>query len=383
MAPFSPAKDWLALSLVSGLGTRTLQRLSETFGSLQELWLVPTEQLKSAGLREDVIARLRKAPETRSFQMEMRLLGEQEDLALLCPESEEFPALLLEIHSIPSVLYVQGILPQAGELCLGVVGSRSCTRYGQEQTKRLIQEIAELAPQTVIVSGLARGIDTVAHEAALEAGLRTIAVLAGGLQHIYPPENRALAQRITEQGALLSEFPLATRPVAHNFPIRNRLISGLSQGLLVTEAGVRSGAIITAVFAQQQNREVFAVPGRVDSAASGGCNRLISRQQARLVSSGAEILEDLLPDAAQPAVQLSLMQEPSTEKLSEQALTSEQRQLLLLLQDGPQELDHLHLHTGIGPQQLLGILLEMELQGWIQPLAGGHYEKNPSIEIVP
>ncbi len=229
----SPEKDWLALSLVTGVGTQTLQKLSETFGSLSKIWQKSSDQLLQLGLRKDVIERLPKAMDVRSFQMEKRLIESSPNLRLLCPESEGFPANLLQIHSVPAVLYVNGELPDAHNLCLGIVGSRSCTSYGREQTKRLVNELAELVPDAFVISGLARGIDTVAHEAALEAGLRTIAVLAGGLQHIYPPENENLADRICQQGALISEFPLATKPVSHNFPIRNRVISGISQGVLV------------------------------------------------------------------------------------------------------------------------------------------------------
>ena len=140
---------------------------------------------------------------------------------------------------------------------------------------------------------MARGIDTVAHQAALDAGLKTIAVLAGGLNHLYPPENKLLAERIQEEGALITEFPMAVKPLAKHFPIRNRVISGLSLGVVVTEARLKSGANITAAFALQQNREVFALPGRVDSEASAGTNRLISRQHAKLISRADEILEEL------------------------------------------------------------------------------------------
>ena len=226
----SPEKDWLALSLVAGVGTQTLQKLSETFGGLSQVWQKSSDQLQQLGLRKDVIERLPKAMEVRSFQMEKRLIKSSPNLRLLYPEKEGFPANLLQIHSVPAVLYVNGELPDAHNLCLGIVGSRSCTSYGREQTKRLVNELAELVPDALVISGLARGIDTVAHEAALEAGLRTIAVLAGGLQHIYPPENQNLADRICQQGALISEFPLATKPVSHNFPIRNRVISGIHRG---------------------------------------------------------------------------------------------------------------------------------------------------------
>ena len=380
----SPEKDWLALSLVTGVGTQTLQKLSETFGSLSKIWQKSSDQLLQLGLRKDVIKLLPKAMDVRSFQMEKRLIESSPNLHLLCPESEVFPTNLLQIHSVPSVLYVKGELPNAHNLCLGVVGSRSCTSYGREQTKRLVNELAELVPDAFVISGLARGIDTVAHEAALEAGLRTIAVLAGGLQHIYPPENENLADRICQQGALISEFPLATKPVSHNFPIRNRVISGISQGVLVTEASVKSGALITATFGQEQNREVFAVPGRIDSHPSSGCNQLISRNQAKLITSATEILEDLLPSISNKAgIQLSFPEPSKLVQLPRSEFNEQQIMILDILNEDAQDLDNLGLITEGGPQQLLPLLLEMELQGWIQVLPGGHYEKNPSIEIVP
>ena len=173
------------------------------------------------------------------------------------------------------------------------MGSRGCTAYGKQQTRRLIKELSVHVPDIIIVSGLAKGIDTIAHQTALECGLKTIAVLAGGLKHIYPPENKKLAEEITNNGALVSEFPLGVKPLARNFPIRSRIISGLSMGIVVTEARKNSGAKITAAFALEQNREVFAVPGRIDSAASAGANSLIAQQHAKLVCSAEDILEEL------------------------------------------------------------------------------------------
>ena len=166
-----------------------------------------------------------------------------------------------------------------------------CTAYGKQQTRRLVKEISQYVPDMIIVSKLAKGIDTVAHETALEFGLKTISILAVGLQHIYPPEIKQLAEEILKNGALVSEFPLGVKPLARNFPIRNRVISGLSMGIVVTEAHKKSGAKITATFALEQNREVFAVPGRVDSAASSATSSLIARQHAKLVSSAEDILE--------------------------------------------------------------------------------------------
>ena len=374
----------MALSLVAGFGTQALQKFSESFGGLSKIWQKSSDQLKQLGLRKDVIERFPKAMDVRSFQMEKRLIESSPNLRLLCPESEGFPANLIQIHSVPAVLYVNGELPDAHNLCLGIMGSRSCTSYGREQTKRLVNELAELVPDAFVISGLARGIDTVAHEAALEAGLKTIAVLAGGLQHIYPPENQNLADRICQQGALISEFPLATKPVSHNFPIRNRVISGISQGVLVTEASVKSGALITATFGQEQNREVFAVPGRIDSHPSSGCNQLISRNQAKLITSATEILEDLLPSISNKAgIQLSFPEPSKLVQIPRSELNEHQIMILDILNEGAQDLDNLSLITEGGPEQLLPLLLEMELQGWIQVLPSGHYEKNPSIEIVP
>ena len=231
---------------------------------------------------------------------------------------------------------------------------------------------------------MARRIDTLAHEAALAAGLRTIAVLAGGLQHIYPPENQNLADRICQQGALISEFPLATKLVSHNFPIRNCVISGISQGVLVTEASVKSGSFITATSGLENNREVFAKPGRIDSHPSRGCNQLISRNQAKLIISAMDILEDQLPSISNNAeIQLSFPEPSKLIQLPRSELNEQQTMILDSLNAGAKDLDNLSIITEEGPQQLLPLLLEMELQGWIQVLPGGHYEKNPSIEIVP
>ena len=165
------------------------------------------------------------------------------------------------------------------------MSSRGCTAYGKQQTRRLIKELSLHVPDIIIVSGLAKGIDTVAHQTALECGLKTIAVLAGGLKHIYPPENKKLAEEITNNGALVSEFPLGVKPLARNFPIRNRIISGLSMGIVITEARKNSGAKIIAAFALEQNREVFAVPGRIDSATSADANKsdCTTTYQARLL----------------------------------------------------------------------------------------------------
>jgi DNA processing protein len=205
-------------------------------------------------------------------------------------EDPGYPAKLKEIYDYPPVLYVRGNLPVQDEPCLAVVGTRRPTIYGRQVTEEIVADLAR--SKITIVSGLARGIDSVAHRAALDTGGKTIAVFASGLDIVYPGENAKLAQSIMEQGALVSEYPLGVRPKAENFPLRNRIMSGLSLGVLVVEAGERSGALITAHQAVEQNREVFAIPGSILSPTSKGTNRLI-QEGAKLVRDYADILEEL------------------------------------------------------------------------------------------
>ena len=260
--PDTPELQSLALSLVPGLGFRSIQEMLNAGKSMSELLqATPGELVRDLGINSKVANKIASASKASYYVIEKRLIEKSPESRLSCLESEAYPLQLKEIESPRSVLYWKGIEGLAGKPCLAFVGSRACSAYGLKHTKRLILELAEAQPELVIVSGMARGIDTVAHQAALDAGLKTIAVLAGGLNHLYP--------------------------------IRNRVISGLSLGVVVTEARLKSGANITAAFALQQNREVFALPGRVDSEASAGTNRLISRQHAKLISRADEILEEL------------------------------------------------------------------------------------------
>ena len=235
--------QWLALSLIPGLGIKTINYLLESFETINGLFEAQPEVIvQKTGISLEMATRIHRAKESQSFQIEKRLVEQTEGLKLICIESQNYPTRLKEISSSPLVLYWQGTLNQAETPCIAFVGSRSCTAYGKKHTKRLICELARYIPNLIIVSGLARGIDTVAHETALENGLSTIAVLGGGLHHIYPPENSSLAKTIMEKGVILSEFPLKLKPLAKNFPIRNRIISGLSQGVVITESRKASGA---------------------------------------------------------------------------------------------------------------------------------------------
>ena len=328
--------------------------------------------------------RVANAKQSHSFQIEKRILAETPGIQLFCPDSSGFPLQLQHISTPPTVLYWKGNLKDAENPCLAFVGSRGCTAYGKQQTRRLIKELSLHVPDIIIVSGLAKGIDTIAHQTALECGLKTIAVLAGGLKHIYPPENKKLAEEITNNGALVSEFPLGVKPLARNFPIRNRIISGLSMGIVVTEARKNSGAKITAAFALEQNREVFAVPGRIDSAASAGANSLIAQQHAKLVCSAEDILEELsLMSLVPNQQQFKFEQSDSgTRKINPDELGSTQSSILKALNDGIEEIDAIHAKTQIEMNILLATLLELELTGTVENIGGQIYRLAAELDIT-
>lgn len=379
-----PAWSWLALSLISGIGYKKIRELIEHLGSVQELLKTPPEMLVSKfKLSAKLAGLIAKATQTHSFLIEKRIIGETPGIQLFCPDSSGYPLSLKQISTPPSVLYWQGNLEDAESPCLAFVGSRVCTAYGKQQTRRLVKELALAVPEMIIVSGLAKGIDTVAHETALECGLKTIAVLAGGLQHIYPPENKTLAAEILKNGALVSEFPLGVKPLARNFPIRNRVISGLSMGIVVTEAREKSGAKITAAFALEQNREVFALPGRVDSSASSGTNSLIARQHAKLICSAADILEELSLFSAS-TTQLPFDFETTQsglKKINTVDLSEIQKKIVLALNDGIEEIDAIHSQTKIEMNILLATLLELELAGKVDSFGGQIYRLAVELDL--
>lgn len=281
---------WIAWSKVTGVGATRLRRLWEHFGDLGAAWRAGAGELQRAGLDARIVAsaiaeRGALRPEAEAEQLV------RSGVALLTVADAEYPALLRTVEGAPATLYVRGALLPEDELALAVVGSRQVTPYGRQVTLHLVGDL--VAQGLTIVSGLARGIDAVAHRAALDAGGRTIAVLGCGVDVAYPPEHRALAQDIAAQGAVVSEFPLGAKPDAPNFPMRNRVIAGLSLGTLVVEAGTSSGALITAARALEQNREVFAVPGSIFAPRSAGTNALIRRGEAKLITCAGDILEEL------------------------------------------------------------------------------------------
>jgi DNA processing protein len=288
-----------------------------------------------------------------------------QDIRICCVEDDEYPQLLRSIYDPPYLFYYRGNLEIFSRFCLGVVGSRAATNYGKVQARRFGNELASQG--MVVVSGLARGIDTEAHQGALESGGETVAVLGSGLEVVYPPENKKLYDRIAQSGLILSEFALRTHPEPGNFPVRNRTISGLCRGILVVEAKARSGALITADFALEQGRDVFAIPGPINSANSAGTNNLI-KQGACLVSSIEDILTEYglnskieLP----PAQQGELVFDMGKDEFS----------LLQALSHETIHFDTLLGATGLSIGKLSALLLKMELQGIIRAMPGNHYVK--------
>jgi DNA processing protein len=281
---------WIAWSKVTGIGASRLRRLWEYFGDLRLAWEAGLVELQRAGLDT------RAASAAIAERGALRPEAEAEHLArsgvaLITVADAEYPALLRTVDGAPATLYVRGALVPEDELAIAVVGNRQMTAYGRQVTEQLVGEL--VAHRLTIVSGLARGVDALAHRATLHAGGRTIAVLGCGVDVAYPPEHRGLATEIAASGAVVSEFPLGARPDGPNFPMRNRVISGLSLGTLVVEAGASSGALITATRALEQNREVFAVPGSIYAPRCAGTNALIRRGEAKLVTCAADILEEL------------------------------------------------------------------------------------------
>jgi DNA processing protein len=280
---------WVGFSLISGIGTVRFNQLQTHFQNLSEAWNAGPKELKQAGLDSGTVQSIVTSRSVISLEAEMEKL-DRAGVQAIPANSPDYPKRLKEIYDYPPVLYVKGTLSTQDDWTISVVGTRRATNYGRQVTEEITSDLVK--NDVTIASGLARGIDTIAHHSALKGGGRTLAVFACGLDIIYPPENAELAKRIIAQGALVSEYPMGTKPRPDYFPRRNRIISGLSLGVLVVEAGETSGAMITAHLALEQNREVFAIPGSVLSPASIGTNKLI-QEGAKLVRDYKDILQEL------------------------------------------------------------------------------------------
>ncbi|NOZ26991.1 MAG: DNA-protecting protein DprA [Chloroflexi bacterium] len=350
---------WVGFNRVHGIGPHRLRALLDYFGDIESAWHAPADALRRAGLDRRSLENLLTTRSTLSLDDEIARI-ERAGVQVLTWESPDYPRNLLQIYDPPPVLYVRGELTPEDEWAVAVVGTRRASAYGREAARRLSEDLAR--NRVTVVSGLARGIDAVAHRAALEAGGRTIAVLGSGVDVIYPPEHRRLAQSIAENGAILSEYPLGTRPEGGNFPPRNRIISGLSKGVIIVEAGVRSGALITADFAAEQGRDVFAVPGSIFQRGSVGTNRLI-QEGAHPVLSASDVLEALNLEqiAEQAEMRAVVPSDPAEERL------------MAHLGADPVHVDDLAQAAGLPISVVSSTLALMELKGMVRQVGGMNY----------
>jgi len=350
---------YVGFNLVRGIGPARLRMLIDAFGDVERAWHAPADALYRVGLDRRSLENLLETRARVDLDREVRRVAAV-GAHILTWEDEGYPKLLAEIPDPPPVLYVRGELKPEDAWAVAVVGTRRASTYGREVTRRLVSVLAQSG--VTIVSGLARGVDAVAHQTALEAGGRTIAVLGCGIDLVYPPEHRELARRIAAQGALVSEYPLGTQPEPGNFPPRNRIISGLSLGVVITEAGRDSGALITADYAAEQGRDVFAVPGSILSAGCAGTNRLI-QDGAKPVLDAADILQEL---------NLTMVAE---QKEARQALPTTETEALILahLSAEPVHVDDLTRAVGLPVAQVTSTLALMELKGMVRQVGGMKY----------
>jgi len=370
----SEDKYWLGFNLVKGIGPAKVQALLSYFGDIESAWTASDSQLQKLGVDKRARSNLLNARATLDLDRELEKIRSK-NITLLSWDSPEYPTYLKEVDGPPPLLYVVGSLEDIDRWAVAVVGTRRVTPYGRQVTQELVAGLVRNG--VTIISGLARGIDAIAHKTALDLGGRTIAILGSGPDNIYPPEHRDLAlQIVRDRGAVISEYPLGTEPEAKNFPPRNRIISGLSLGVVVVEAGERSGASITAQFALEQGREVFAVPGNVNSPASRGTNRLI-QQGAKLIASAEDVLEEL---------NLSMVFEHTA---AQQALpeTAEEAALFEYLSGEPVHVDALSRATGLSSQEVSSTLTLLELKGIVRQVGGMNYvmirEPEPAYDMAP
>ena len=357
---------WIALSQVKGLGGVSFKKLAAHFVDPTRVFSASAEELQQVpGLDRSVIEGLVNFSGWEQIETEIRRIR-QAEVTIVPFTDVRYPARLRMIADPPPFLYVKGEIRAEDDKAVAVVGSRSASDYGRKVTRDLSRGLSALG--FTVVSGLARGIDGTAHETALRCGGRTIAVLGSGVDRAYPPEHAALYRRISQNGAVVSELPVGTRPMAFNFPPRNRLISGLSLGVVVVEATEKSGSLITAALALEQGREVFAVPGEVGSSRSRGAHRLI-RQGAKLVETVEDIVEEIAPQLLTRAGE----QAKDGRRGLPQNASEEVKKIFHLLQERSLQIDEVIESSGFSPSKVSEVLLDLELQGYLRQLPGKRY----------
>ena len=369
-------KYWIALKSIDGVGSIGFKNLVDAFGHPKKVFSASRETLTAVpGIGPKTAANVKDFNGWHKTEEELELLKKY-DTRLITYQDSLYPRSLLNIYDFPPFLYTKGLLKE-DDVNIAVVGSRMASTYGKFSTQRLCRELA--INGITVVSGLARGIDSAAHKGALTGRGRTIAVLGCGLDTVYPPENQDLYEEIVSKGAVITEYPFGTPPSASNFPARNRIISGISLGVVVVEANEKSGSLITAKLALEQGREVFAVPGSIDSAGSRGTHKLI-KQGAKLIENVYDILDEILPQvdivSKEPSTKAHIVKRNSREekKTQEQPfiekLTETESSIVNVISSKAENVDGIIAATALKSQDVLNILLTLELRGIIKQLPG-------------
>ncbi|MDA1050579.1 MAG: DNA-processing protein DprA [Planctomycetota bacterium] len=356
------------LSLVPGVGPLTRKSLLECLGSAEAVFETAPNILRQVpGVGPKLVRAISDARTNIDVAAELQLCADS-DISLVLDTDEQYPKLLGQIHDPPGMLYVQGEIRPNDGLAIAIVGTRHATQYGLQQADRLAEGLARAG--LTIVSGLARGIDAAAHRAALRVGGRTLAVLGSGLLNVYPPEHRELSRQVIEGGALISECSPHSPPVGGAFPQRNRIVTGLSLGVIVVEAALRSGALISAEHAMEQGREVFAVPGRVDSRNSHGCHRLL-REGAKLVENVDDVLEELGPlFASAPGEDGREVRHPA-----ELQLNPQEQAVLDAIQQEPTGMDEVTAASGLPIHRVLSTISVLEMRRLVRRVSGNQVRR--------
>ncbi|MCD6486810.1 MAG: DNA-processing protein DprA [Syntrophobacterales bacterium] len=364
-------KYWLALKFVEKVGNVGFNNLIEAFGSPRAVFDAPVSSLQKIHRITQKTAR-----DIKNFDNWVRVekeleLADKSNVSIITSDSSLYPKLLLNIYDFPPILYVRGAFSDQ-DINIAVVGSRMASTYGRFTTERLCRELAMKG--ITVVSGMARGIDSAAHAGSIAGKGRTIAVLGSGIDVIYPPENEKLFEKIADNGAVITEFPFSTQPLASNFPARNRIISGLSLGVVVVEANEKSGSLITARIALEHGREIFAVPGSIDSPRTKGTHKLI-REGAKLVENTYDILEEILPQLNLNHTTAKLSDERPIQDHSgkSEELNADESAILKLIGKKPVHIDSLATDSGYQIHDILSILMSLELGGYVEQLPGKNF----------
>ncbi|MBI5747994.1 MAG: DNA-protecting protein DprA [Nitrospinae bacterium] len=352
---------WIALNMVDGIGSITYQKLITHFDNPEKVFSASKKELMEVdGIRE------KTANSIKSFRMDEEIKDElnrieKSGVGILTIDESEYPSSLKTIYDPPHVIYIKGKIMENDTIAVAIVGSRSPTTYGKLATEKISMELSVRG--VTIISGMARGIDSIAHKSAIAGGGRTIAVLGCGLNVIYPPENFKLMDEIISHGAVISEFPMSARPDKMNFPQRNRIISGLSLGTLIVEAAEKSGSLITARHAIEQGREVFAIPGSINSPKSRGTNRLI-KSGAKLVEGAEDIIDEFPSDVR------SFLKLPEKEIKEDYNLVGDEKHIFSLIDTESRHIDTIVEHSNLPVSVVSGILVKLELKGLVRQLSG-------------